>query len=76
MKKVNFNSPSFGDTEVNNIKILKKNFVLSSNGWFTHKCSEWLKRNINCKEALLTHSCTAALEMCAILLNIKKMMKL
>jgi dTDP-4-amino-4,6-dideoxygalactose transaminase len=72
MKKVNFNSPSFGDTEVNNIKILKKNSNLSLGNKFSEKCSKWLKKNIKCKEALLVHSCTAALEMSAILLNIKK----
>lgn len=72
MRKILFNVPDFKNEEIKNINKLKKNLVLSSNGWFTHKCSEWLKRNIKCKEALLTHSCTAALEMCAILLNIKK----
>ena len=72
MKKVNFNSPSFGDKEVNNIKILKKNSNLSLGNKFSEKCSKWLKKNIKCKEALLVHSCTAALEMSAILLNIKK----
>ena len=72
MRKILFNVPDFKNEEIKNINKLKKNLVLSSNSWFTHKCSEWLKRNIKCKEALLTHSCTAALEMCAILLNIKK----
>jgi dTDP-4-amino-4,6-dideoxygalactose transaminase len=34
-------------------------------------CQKWLTKNIYCREALLVHSCTAALEMCAILINIK-----
>ncbi len=68
MKKIYFNSPTLGHNEIKNIKKLKH---YSSGGYFTKKCSDWLIKNINCKEALLVHSCTAALEMCAILLNIK-----
>jgi dTDP-4-amino-4,6-dideoxygalactose transaminase len=67
-----FNSPSIIDDEVKNIKKLSKLKHFSINGYFTKKCSDWLVKNIKCKEALLVHSCTAALEMCAILLNIKK----
>ena len=43
----------------------------SSNGNFTQKCSKWLIDNLNCKDALIVNSCTAALEMCALLLDIK-----
>lgn len=68
MKKIYFNSPTLIHNEIKNIKKLKH---YSSSGDFTKKCSDWLIKNINCKEALLVHSCTAALEMCAILLNIK-----
>jgi dTDP-4-amino-4,6-dideoxygalactose transaminase len=67
-----FNSPSFIGDEIKNIKKLSKLKHFSINGYFTKKCSDWLIKNIKCKEALLVHSCTAALEMCAILLNIKK----
>ena len=67
-----FNYPSFIDDEIKNIKKLSKLKHFSINGYFTKKCSDWLIKNIKCKEALLVHSCTAALEMCAILLNIKK----
>jgi dTDP-4-amino-4,6-dideoxygalactose transaminase len=70
MKKILFNSPSI--VSLKNITALKKYNHFSSNGIFTKKCEQWLKDNIKCKEALLVHSCTAALEMCAILLNIKK----
>ena len=69
---VSFNSPSFIHDEIKNIKKLSKLKYFSINGYFTKKCSDWLIKNIKCKEALLVHSCTAALEMCAILLNIKK----
>jgi len=44
---------------------------LAGDGQFTKKCNQWLEENIGCKRALLTHSCTAALEMAAILLDIE-----
>jgi dTDP-4-amino-4,6-dideoxygalactose transaminase len=65
-----FNSPYI--IGLKNILDLKKYNHFSSNGIFTKQCEQWLRDNIKCKEALLVHSCTAALEMCAILLNIKK----
>ena len=71
MKTIKFNSPLIVKDEIFNIKKLRKFNSFSSGGMFNQKCSKWLKKNINCKEALLTHSCTAALEICAILLNIK-----
>ena len=33
--------------------------------------NKWIKSYLNCKEAYLTHSCTAALEMAAILIDVK-----
>ena len=70
-KKIIFNVPKLSGAEIGNIKKLSKYSHYSGNGYFTQKCSLWLKNNIKCEEALLVHSCTAALEMCAILLNIK-----
>ena len=43
------------------------NGMLAGDGPFTKKCHAWLEHRIDCKKALLTHSCTAALEMAAIL---------
>jgi len=68
---IKFNIPSFCSDEVKNIKKLSYHKHFSSSGFFTEKCSKWIVKNIKCKEALLVNSCTAALEMCAILLNIK-----
>jgi len=68
---ISFNQPSIVGDEIKNIKKLLKLKHYSGNGYFTKKCTDWLIKNIKCKEALLVHSCTAALEMCAILLNIK-----
>lgn len=44
---------------------------LAGDGIFTRKCQTWLQRTLSCKKALLTHSCTAALEMAAILCDIQ-----
>jgi len=47
------------------------NCILAGGGNFTKKCHIWLENQIGCRKALLTHSCTAALEMAAILAEIK-----
>lgn len=44
---------------------------LSGDGPFTKRCHAWLEQKLRCKRALLTHSCTAALEMAAILCDIQ-----
>jgi dTDP-4-amino-4,6-dideoxygalactose transaminase len=72
VKKILFNNPLVTGNEINNILRLSKLRHYSANGFFTIKCQQWLKKNINCKEALLVHSCTAALEICALLLKIKQ----
>jgi dTDP-4-amino-4,6-dideoxygalactose transaminase len=43
----------------------------AGDGPFTKKCHIWLEEKIGCRKALLTHSCTASLEMAAILAGIK-----
>lgn len=45
---------------------------LSGNGKYTKKCQKYFEDNYGFKKALLTTSCTDALEMCAMLLNIKE----
>ena len=47
------------------------NSMLAGDGPFTKKCHEWLEIKTGTKKALLTHSCTAALEMAAILADIQ-----
>jgi len=44
---------------------------LAGDGNFTKKCHQWLEHQTNCHKALLTHSCTAALEMSAILADLE-----
>lgn len=43
---------------------------LSGDGPFTKRCNQWLEEQVGCQKALLTHSCTAALEMAAMLADI------
>lgn len=45
---------------------------LSGNGKYTKKCQEYFENNYGFRKTLLTTSCTDALEMCAMLLNIKE----
>jgi dTDP-4-amino-4,6-dideoxygalactose transaminase len=44
---------------------------ISGDGEFTKNCQNWLKKHVGCQNALITHSCTAALEMAAILADIQ-----
>lgn len=44
---------------------------LAGDGSFTKRCQAWLEQRIGCAKALLTHSCTAALEMSAFLADIQ-----
>lgn len=45
--------------------------MLAGDGPFTKRCHRWLEQKTGCNKALLTHSCTAALEMAALLLDIQ-----
>lgn len=47
------------------------NAKLAGDGPFTKHCHSWLEENSGCAKVLLTNSCTAALEMAALLLDIK-----
>ena len=47
------------------------NCMLAGDGPFTKRCHEWLEQKTGAQKALLTHSCTAALEMAALLLDIQ-----
>lgn len=66
-----FNKPFTTGKELEYIQQAISNTHLSGNGEFTQKCHTWLKSEIGCLKAFLTHSCTAALEMAAILADIQ-----
>jgi dTDP-4-amino-4,6-dideoxygalactose transaminase len=44
---------------------------LAGDGMYTRRCHEWLERKAGAQRAFLTHSCTAALELAALLLDLK-----
>ncbi|HLQ94860.1 MAG TPA: dTDP-4-amino-4,6-dideoxygalactose transaminase [Pseudogracilibacillus sp.] len=62
-----FNKPSVIGTEQNAIEEAIKNGKLAGNGPFGNQCSNWLEKQTGSERALLTPSCTAALEMAALL---------
>jgi len=58
------------ENEFENIGKAHKQGQLAGDGAFTKLCHAWLEENTGCLKGLLTHSCTAALEMSAILIDI------
>lgn len=66
-----FNRPFMTGQELENIKRAHLNGHLSGDGPFTRQCHAWLEAQTGAKRALLTHSCTAALEMAALLLDLQ-----
>lgn len=66
-----FNKPPYTGNEEKYVLESMKSSKISGDGEFTKKCQSWFETNLLCKKALLTPSCTAALEMTAILLDIK-----
>ncbi|MBV1900487.1 MAG: dTDP-4-amino-4,6-dideoxygalactose transaminase [Kordiimonadaceae bacterium] len=69
--RIPFNKPYMTGKELWYISQAHTNGHLAGDGEFTRKCNAWLERNVGCSQASLTHSCTAALEMTAILADLK-----
>ena len=67
-----FNKPPYTGNEEKYVIESMKSSKISGDGEFTKKCHKWFEEKLNCKKALLTTSCTHALEMAAILLDIKE----
>ena len=68
--KIPFNRPFTIGRELEYIAEAVKSGHLSGDGPFTQRCHGWLEQRLGCARALLTHSCTAALEMAAILADV------
>ena len=62
-----FNRPPIVGSELDYLRQAIDECYLQSSGSFTRSCQEALEQMIGCRRALLTHSCTAALEMSALL---------
>ena len=71
MPGIPFSRPSLVGKELEYIQQAIDNRHLSGDGPFTKRCHAWLEERIGCHKALLTHSCTAALEMTALLAGIQ-----
>lgn len=67
-----FNKPYLTGKETEYIEESVKSGKISGNGIFTKKCQDFFEANYNIKKALLTTSCTDALEMAAILINLQE----
>jgi dTDP-4-amino-4,6-dideoxygalactose transaminase len=65
-----FNKPYMTGRELEYIAQAHAAGHLSGDGPFTKRCHAWLEQRTGARKALLTHSCTAALEMAAILLDL------
>ncbi len=69
-KSIPFNRPYMTGKELSYIAQAHANGRLAGDGPFTKKCQAWLEDRTGSSKGLLTHSCTAALEMAAILAEI------
>src|SRR5690554_2539994 len=66
-----FNKPPVTGAEEQYIKQALESNKLSGDGPFGKKCQNWFEGNLPAKKALLTPSCTAALELAALLIDIQ-----
>ncbi len=69
---IHFNIPPFVGKELDYVKKAIENKKICGDGEFTKLCNKWIEDKTSTKKALLTTSCTHALEMAAILCDIKE----
>lgn len=70
-EEIPFNRPHTVGTELRYITEAVAGSHLSANGPFSKRCAAWLEQRTGCRRALLTHSCTGALEMSVLLAGIE-----
>lgn len=66
-----FNRPYLTGNELHYIADAHARGQLAGDGFYTRECSRWLEQAVGSHKALMTHSCTGALEMAAMLLAIR-----
>lgn len=71
MNPIPFNRPPITGVEIEYLKHVIESRHLTGDGAFTKRCHAWLESNLQSPKALLTHSCTASLEMAALLCEIE-----
>ena len=65
-----FNAPPVVGTELDYMQSAMNSGKLCGDGGFTRRCQQWMEQRFGTAKALLTPSCTASLEMAALLLDI------
>ncbi len=70
-QQIKFNVPTFVGTELSYIAKAISSGRTAGDGLFTKKCNQYLEETLSVAQALLTTSCTHALEMSALLLNLQ-----
>ncbi|WP_118185798.1 dTDP-4-amino-4,6-dideoxygalactose transaminase [Paraburkholderia phosphatilytica] len=65
-----FNKPFVIGKELFYIAQAVMSGTISGDGMFTKRCQKWLEEQLGCPKSLLVHSCTAALEMAAMLIDV------
>ncbi len=65
------NKPSLVGRELEYVTQVITAGHFSGDGSFTERCHQWLEKYLGCTKAFLTHSCTGALEMAAMLCEVK-----
>ncbi|MGI6094894.1 MAG: dTDP-4-amino-4,6-dideoxygalactose transaminase [Lachnospiraceae bacterium] len=68
---INFNVPPFTGRELDYMKQAIENQKICGDGIFTQKCCAWMREHFHVNHAFLTTSCTHALEMAALLCDIR-----
>lgn len=66
-----FNQPPYTGNEDQYVLAAMRSSKISGDGEFTKRCHQWFETELACKKALLTPSCTQALEMAALLIDIQ-----
>ena len=66
-----FNRPYATGRELVYAAEAQRNYHLSGDGPFTKRCHQWIEQQTGCAKALLTHSCTSALDLAALPLDIE-----
>src|ERR1700741_2809144 len=69
--EIAFNAPSLMGREMELMQEAVSRNRLAGDGHFTRLCQDWLRKELGSEKVLLTTSCTAALEMSALLLDIE-----
>lgn len=66
-----FNKPPYTGSEDQHVLASMRSAKMAGDGAYSRQCQEWFEQSLSCKKTLLTPSCTQALEMAALLIDIK-----